>query len=71
MIGAGDVIEGNDIDDNNNEEEKISDMASKTPFEVIKLKMFDITPNKDGGVLKRKLIPGSGILIPNGARVRS
>ena len=57
------------LDSNNNQE--AADSSSKTPFEILKMKMFDITPEKNGGVLKRKLVPGEGPAITNGARVRS
>jgi hypothetical protein len=43
---------------------------SKTPFEVLRLKMEDISPNKDGGVLKRILTPGFGGPIEKGSHVR-
>ena len=62
-------------DDSENEEgsEKKQKLNkhSMTPFEAIKLKMTDISPDKDCGVMKRQLVSGTGILIPNGSRVRS
>jgi hypothetical protein len=62
-------------DDSENEEDPEKkqklDKQSMTPFEVIRLKMVDISPEKDGGVMKRQLESGTGILIPNGSRVRS
>lgn len=61
-------------DDSENEEDSEKkqklDKQSMTPFEVIRLKMVDISPEKDGGVMKRQLESGTGILIPNGSRVR-
>lgn len=42
----------------------------KTPFEILRAKMEDVCPLKDGGVLKRTLIPGSGLQISHGSRVR-
>ena len=32
--------------------------------------MEDITPTKDGGVLKKVLVPGVGNLVPNKATVK-
>ena len=50
-----DVIGGiDDIVDNS------TPTDSKTPFEVLKSKMIDITPEKNGGVHKRVLTPGFG-----------
>lgn len=46
------------------------DESNKTPFEILKSKMYDISPDKDQGVLKRIINPGCGIVIPNGSRVR-
>ncbi|RNA40467.1 inactive peptidyl-prolyl cis-trans isomerase FKBP6-like [Brachionus plicatilis] len=46
------------------------DGASKTPFEILRAKMEDVSPLKDGGVLKRTLIPGSGLPITPGSRAR-
>lgn len=34
---------------------------SKTPFEILKSKMIDITPEKNEGVYKRVLTPGFGM----------
>ena len=67
MIGGGDIL----TDNNNTEENESSENLNKTPFEMLKLKMFDISPDKDGGVLKRKLITGTGPTLTNGSRVRS
>lgn len=44
--------------------------CTKTPFEVLRSKMVDISPLNDQGVMKRMLIPGSGLPIPPGSRVR-
>ena len=44
---------------------------SKTPFEILKTKMVDVTPEKNEGVLKRVLTPGFGLPIPLGSHVRS
>lgn len=52
-------------------DEESEEKSSKTPFEILKMKMVDISPNKDEGVLKRTIIPGSGLVIPDGSRVRS
>ena len=50
-----DVIGGiDDIVDNS------TPTDSKTPFEVLKSKMIDIKPEKNGGVHKRVLTPGFG-----------
>lgn len=43
---------------------------SKTPFEVLKSKMIDITKEQNGGVFKRILAPGYGQIIPLGSYVR-
>jgi FKBP-type peptidyl-prolyl cis-trans isomerase len=56
----------NNNDDNNNE----NDTSAMTPFEVLRTKMSDITAEKNGGVLKRRLVPGVGALILPGSRVR-
>jgi hypothetical protein len=34
---------------------------SKTPFEVLKSKMIDITAEQNGGIFKRVLTPGFGL----------
>jgi hypothetical protein len=47
-----------------------SSTESKTPFEILKLKMQDVSPAKDEGVIKRVLIPGYGALIQNGSHVK-
>jgi FK506-binding protein 6 len=44
--------------------------SNKTPFEILRTKMYDISPDKDQGVLKRIINPGCGIVIPNGSRAR-
>lgn len=54
--------------DNENEEDS-SD--TKTPFEILRLKMSDISPDKDKKVLKRVIETGIGAVIPIGSRVRS
>lgn len=43
---------------------------SKTPFEILKSKMIDITAEKNGGVYKRILTPGFGLPLPIGSHVR-
>jgi len=48
----------------------IDETDSKTPFQVLMQKMVDISPNKNGGVMKRVLTPGMGQLVPMGAQVR-
>jgi hypothetical protein len=53
--------------DNENE---IANKEAKTPFEVLRLKMTDITENKDKGVLKRVIETGIGPVITPGSRVR-
>ncbi|XP_065054939.1 inactive peptidyl-prolyl cis-trans isomerase FKBP6-like [Rhopilema esculentum] len=53
--------EGDDDSDAN------SDM---TPFQRMAVGMEDITPTKDGGVLKKVLVPGVGNLVPNKATVK-
>ena len=55
----------------NSEENEPSENSGKTPFEILRMKMFDVSPHKDGGVLKRKLVPGTGPTLTNGSRVRS
>lgn len=40
------------------------------PFEVLREKMSDVSDDKDGGVMKRVLVPGAGKQAPMGARVR-
>jgi hypothetical protein len=47
-----------------------SSAESKMPFEILKLKMEDISPSKDEGVIKRVLTPGYGPLIQAGAHVK-
>ena len=69
MIGGGDVI--TDANNNDSEEHEPSENSGKTPFEILRMKMFDVSPFKDGGVLKRKLVPGTGPTLTNGSRVRS
>ena len=44
--------------------------STKMPFEILRDKMVDISPLKDGSVMKRVLIPGAGLLIPTASRVR-
>jgi FKBP-type peptidyl-prolyl cis-trans isomerase len=63
MVGINDDDNDDDNNDNDNEE-------TKMPFEILMEKMVDITPEKDGGVMKRILSPGVGLPIPNGSRVR-
>jgi hypothetical protein len=65
-----DMVVGGDLDDNNNEEND-ENKPAKTPFEILKIKMYDISPNNDQGVHKRIITPGTGLVIPNGSRVRS
>lgn len=65
-----DMVDGGDLDDNNNEEND-ENKPAKTPFEILKVKMDDISPNNDQGVMKRTITPGTGLVIPNGSRVRS
>lgn len=62
-----DMIPGNDEDDE--EDEDGGDI--KLPFEKMRLKMYDVTTEKNRGVLKRILTPGVGLPVPNGALVRS
>ena len=54
-------------DESENSDKKTS---AQTPFEILRSKMVDISPYKDGGVMKRVLIPGSGLVCPPFARVR-
>ena len=42
----------------------------QTPFELMVLKMHDVTPTKDGGVLKKIIKQGTGQIIPDNAIVR-
>lgn len=60
------LVIGDENDENNNE----TDEAGKTPFEVLREKMSDVSDAQDGGVVKRVLIPGSGAVAPIGSRVR-
>ncbi|KAK3600289.1 hypothetical protein CHS0354_027132 [Potamilus streckersoni] len=46
------------------------DDDDSTLFEQMCRKMEDICPNKDGGVMKKLLQPGSGIVVPAGSVVR-
>lgn len=59
--------ESAEADENNNKEEE---QSGKTPFELLREKMHDVSDAKDGGVMKRVLIQGTGIIAPLGARVR-
>ena len=59
-----------DTDNEDSNENEPSKQVFKTPFDILKLKMDDVTPNKDGGVLKRTLETGHGKTVPNGSRVR-
>lgn len=59
-----------DTDNEDSNENEASKQVFKTPFDILKLKMDDVTPNKDGGVLKRTLETGHGKTVPNGSRVR-
>ena len=59
-----------DTDNEDSDENQASKQVFKTPFDILKLKMDDVTPNKDGGVLKRTLETGHGKIVPNGSRVR-
>lgn len=65
VFGGGDD-DGDDNDENNNETEN----SAKTPFEVLRDKMIDVSDAKDGGVMKRIILPGSGVVAANGSRVR-
>lgn len=58
------------VEDENETDENSPSGSAKTPFEILRAKMTDISPEKNNGVLKRMLIPGAGILIPDGSRVR-
>lgn len=40
-------------DENSTEKKQRLDKQSLTPFEFLRLKMVDISPDKDGGVMKR------------------
>lgn len=53
-------------DENNNE----ADDSGKSPFECLREKMEDVSDARDGGVMKRVLIPGAGPVAPIGSRVR-
>jgi FKBP-type peptidyl-prolyl cis-trans isomerase len=53
-----------------NDAGKTKSDSSQTPFEMLRARMEDITPEKDGGVFKRVIIPGSGLVIPKESRVR-
>lgn len=61
-----DMIPGNDEDE---EEENGDDI--KLPFDKLRPKMYDVTTEKNRGVLKRILTPGVGLPVPNGSMVRS
>lgn len=60
------LVIGDENDENNNE----NDNSSKTPFEILREKMTDVSDAQDGGVVKRMLIPGAGAVPSRGARVR-
>ena len=42
----------------------------QTPFELMALEMEDVTPAKDGGVLKKVVIQDTGQVVPDKAIVR-
>ena len=66
-----DMIAGSTRDDGEGDEDESDPACYKTPFEMLKLKMYDVSDQKDQGVLKKIIMPGVGIVVPNGARVRS
>lgn len=75
MIGGENDEEVNNVNngdtenkDNNNNDE--INKSVKTPFEILRLKMNNISPHKDDGVLKRTLLQGTGLPVPKGSRVR-
>ena len=63
-----------DVDDDEEEEENLNKQkpsSGLTPFEKLRTKMTDISPNQDSGVLKRVIQNGTGLIVPIGSRVRS
>ncbi len=66
MIGCD-----NEDEDESNQENNTKSKSSLTPFETLRAKMTNISPSNDNGVMKRVLNNGTGIIIPNGSRVRS
>jgi FKBP-type peptidyl-prolyl cis-trans isomerase len=69
VINGGEEEEDDD-ERRDNQKDPSRSKSTKTPFEILKSKMVDVTPKKDKGVFKRILIPGSGMVIPLGSRVR-
>ncbi len=67
-----DVIHGGEETTGDGDEEngKTKPDSNKTPFEMLRSRMEDISSNKDGGVYKRVLTPGSGLVVPHASRVR-
>ena len=69
-----DMIYGANERDEENEDCANGDVkkSADTPFETLKKKMLDISPEPGTGmVTKRVLEPGCGLIIPVGSRVRS
>ncbi len=74
MVGMGPNCRIDDEDEDDaavDEGDKSKSKSSLTPFEILRTKMIDISPDNDNGVVKRVLENGVGIVIPNGSRVRS
>ena len=66
---GGDNEDGDGEEDVNNGGKQKQNFC--TPFERLTEKMVCITPDDENGVVKRVLENGTGVVIPNGSRVRS
>lgn len=67
------IFTGNENDENADDDDKENNDEKKnvsTPFEILRSRMTNILPNENEGVLKRVIENGSGLVIPNGSRVR-
>jgi FKBP-type peptidyl-prolyl cis-trans isomerase len=72
-VVLGDEDDEGEEDDKQGEEgseRKTKPTSAQTPFEMLRARMEDVSPTKDGGVLKRVIIPGSGLVVPKASRVR-
>lgn len=65
------MVYGVQEEENEDEASAEAKRSADTPFEMLKKKMVDISPEAGTGmVFKRVLEPGCGLLIPVGSRVR-
>lgn len=65
-----DMVNCGDGDDDPNDCNENKEKSANTPFEILRSKMSCITPEYENGVVKRILENGSGLVVPNGSRVR-